>query len=421
MSRSRRLLFISSRYLFPTDSGGKIRTVDILRGMKGGAFHVTLASPRPNDAMTAHHRAEIESVCDLFVSWPEAPRSALFHWTRMRHIVSNLPVAVVTTESEAGRRIIAPELDRKPHVVVVDFPHAAVLATPPYPCASVLFTHNVEAEIFRRHAEVARNPVIRAIWHNQASKMERYERELLPRFSTVVAVADRDREFFRRKFGVDNVSVIPTGVDLGYFTCRAVEQGEGRTVVFTGSMDWMANIDGVEYLMDAVWPIVSRQRPDVRCVIVGRSPPAGLVERARARGLKWEFTGFVDDVRPLVWNAHVYVIPLRVGGGTRIKVYEAMAMGCPVVSTRIGVEGLPVEAGRHFLEADSAESLAAAIVSLLDDPARRARLSQDARKFVEENMSSHRVAQAFEEICIGAARNTGAAVTAGAPSGAAKP
>ena len=416
MSRLLRLLFVSSRYLFPADSGGKIRTVNILRGMKGGAFEITLASPlpaytRPGDP------AETRSICDRFVGWPETTRGALFQWTRMRHLVSNLPVAVATDDSEAGRRTIARELERRPDIMVVDFPHAAVLAPPPYPCPGVMFTHNVEAEIFRRHSEIARNPLKRAIWSNQTAKMERYERELLRKFTSVVAVADRDKEHFERVYGVGNVSTIPTGVDLNYFTyagSAALENGDGGTVVFTGSMDWMANVDGVEFFMDAVWPAVSRARPGARCVIVGRSPPRNLVERARALRLNWEFTGFVDDVRPFVHNAHVYVIPLRVGGGTRIKVYEAMAMGCPVVSTRIGVEGLPVEHDRHYLEADSADAMAAAVLLLLDDRERSARLSLQARKYVEENMSARRAAQVFEQICLRAGQTADAIEASGA-------
>ena len=266
-----------------------------------------------------------------------------------------------------------------------------------------MFTHNVEAEIFHRHAKVDRSWLKRAIWRNQADKMQRYERELLPRFTAVVAVAERDRDYFHRHYGIDNVSVIPTGVDLDYFAYRgsaALSDGDGGTVVFTGSMDWMANIDGVEFFMDAVWPAVARARPRAKCVIVGRSPPQFLVERARARQLNWEFTGFVDDVRPFVHNAHVYVIPLRVGGGTRIKVYEAMAMGCPVVSTRIGVEGLPVETERHFVEADTADAMATAVISLLGNQERRKQFSLEARRLVEENMSARRAAQAFEEICL---------------------
>src|SRR5687768_4092743 len=153
MSLRRRLLFVSSRYLFPTDSGGKIRTVNILRGMKGGSFEITLASPCPAGAET---RApdETRDVCDRFVGWPAEVRGAFFHWSRMRHLASPLPIPVATDRSEAGRRAVAHELERRPDVVVVDFPHAAVLAPPPYLCAGVMFTHNVEAEIFHRHAHI---------------------------------------------------------------------------------------------------------------------------------------------------------------------------------------------------------------------------------------------------------------------------
>src|SRR6266542_97817 len=183
MNMRSRLLFVSSRYLFPADSGGKIRTVNILRGMKGGAFEITLASPMPPQGVNGA-APEITAVCDRFAGWPAPIRGSQFRLSRMRHIVSHVPVAVATDRSESGRRTIRGELESKPDHVVVDFPHAAVLAPPPYACGSVMFTHNVEAEIFRRHAEVARNPIRRAIWRDQAKKMERYERDLLPRYTT---------------------------------------------------------------------------------------------------------------------------------------------------------------------------------------------------------------------------------------------
>jgi len=396
-----RLLFLSPRYLFPADSGGKIRTVSILRGLLGGAFEVHLVSPLPASALAAEP-AQLAQVCDHFTGWHAPARGAAFQWTRMRHLVCGLPVAVATDYSRAGRRAVDEALSRRPDLIVVDFPHAAVLAPGPYPCASVLFTHNVEAEIFRRHAETARDPLRRAVWRSQAAKMARYERALLGRFDAVVAVAERDREHFGRAYGANNVSVIPTGVDLDYFAYSptpALEPAEPASVVFTGSMDWMANIDGIEYFMEQVWPEVARVRPDAKFVVVGRQPPPALVERAASRGLNWEFTGFVDDVRPYVRRAHAYVIPLRVGGGTRIKVYEAMALGCPVVSTRIGVEGLPVEDGKHFAAADKPDDMAASILSLLERNDERSRLSAAARRFVEESVSAASAAKVFEQIC----------------------
>ena len=396
-----RLLFVSTRYLFPTDSGGKIRTASILRGMRGGAFELLLTSPLP-DSDRAVDTTALQEVCDQFIGWRANARGAAFHWTRMRHLTSRLPVAVATDDSPLGRKILAEQLRQKPDLLVIDFPHAAVLAPPPYPCPSVLFTHNVEAEIFRRHAEAARDPVHRAVWRNQARKMARFEGDLLGQFSAVVAVADRDRDHFRSAYGATNVFVIPTGVDFDHFTFAPpppVEEPDGGTLVFTGSMDWLANSDGIEHFMDHVWPLVARARPRVKFVVVGRSPSPRLIERARSRRLAWTFTGFVDDVRPYVRQAHAYVIPLRVGGGTRIKVYEAMAMGCPVVSTRIGVEGLPLEDGRHFVAADRPADMAAAILSLLADNERRQRISCDARRLVEENMSAANAARVFEQIC----------------------
>lgn len=400
-SRRPRLLFVSPRYLYPADSGGKIRTVSILRGLRGGAFEVHLASPLPRAGAPLDSR-ELGEICDRFIGWPAAAHGALFQWTRLRHLASALPVSVATDYSRAGRRTVAAELRRKPDLVVVDFPHAAMLAPPPYPCPSVLFTHNVEAEIFQRHAEAAADPVRRAVWRRQAAKMVRYERELLARFTAVVAVAERDREHFRRAYGAQNVSVIPTGVDLEYFAYAPTPPlaADARaTVVFTGAMDWMANIDGIEFFMDHVWPLVTQARADARFIVVGRNPPAALVERAAARKLNWTFTGFVDDVRPFVRSAHAYVIPLRVGGGTRIKVYEAMALGCPVVSTKIGVEGLPLEPGRQYMEADAPGDMAAALLALLDDNEARARLSRGARGFVEHTVMAASAARVFEGIC----------------------
>jgi polysaccharide biosynthesis protein PslH len=401
-----RLLFLSPRYLFPADSGGKIRTASILRGLRGGAFEVHLVSPLPESSSPVD-TAQLEQICDRFTGWPAPKRGAAFQWTRMRHLVSALPVAVATDCSRAGRRTVAEQLNGNPDLMVVDFPHAAVLTPWPYPCPSVLFTHNVEAEIFQRHAQTARDSLRRALWRSQAAKMIQYEKALLGRFDAVVTVAERDREHFRRAYGANNVSVIPTGVDLQYFSYSptpVLEREEAATVVFTGSMDSMANIDGIEYFMDQVWPEIARVRPEARFVVVGRQPPASLVKRAAARRLNWEFTGFVDDVRSYVRGAHAYVIPLRVGGGTRIKVYEAMALGCPVVSTRIGVEGLPVEDGKQFLAAEGPAEMAASILLLLERNDERARLSAAARGFVEESVSTASAAKVFEQVCLQALR-----------------
>src|SRR6185295_7599695 len=159
-------------------------------------------------------------------------------------------------------------------------------------------------------------------------------------------------------------------------------------------MDWDANVDGIRHFLTESWPLIQAERPDAQFVVVGRRPPAALVEQARAlRGVR--FTGFVDDVRPYVRAAHAFVIPLRIGGGTRIKAFEAMAMGCPVVSTGIGIEGLDVTPDEHFLLCTDAASQARAVLELLKDAALRQGLAGRARECVESRFGHRVAAQVF--------------------------
>lgn len=396
-----RLLFVSPRFLFPMDQGGKIRTGNILRGMHGGAFEVTLASPAPADV--ARFGADIAAACDRFVSWPEQPPSRL---RRFGALASRLPVAAATDRSAAGSRCIAGLLTEKPDVVVVDFPHADVLMPPHLDTASVMFTHNVEAEIFERHAARAKG-VWQAVWSDQHRKMRRFEQATLRKFDRVVAVSSRDAQVLADRYGLARVAEIDTGVDLDFFAAAPPEAAgdpgpDGGTLVFTATMSWAANVEGIHFLLDEVWPLLLRARPQLKAVIIGRNPPAALAEKVQSRNLAVTLTGFVDDVRPYVAQSHVYVIPLWVGSGTRIKAFEAMAMGRPVVSTTLGIEGLPVTDGEHFLRADDAETFARAILALLDDAGLRTRIAGAARNLMQAKFSWSQVARQFEAICLDA-------------------
>ena len=394
-----RLLVVSPRFLFPLDQGGRIRTANTLRHMKGGTFHITLASPAPADA--ARFAAQTASVCDRFLSWPEPRLSGL---GKIAALLGQLPVSVASDGSERGRAVVANALAEEPDAVLVDFPHAAVLMPAAMRQPSILFTHNVETEIFARHASVARG-LRRLVWRDQTRKMRRFEAETLRAFDRVIAVSERDAAALRSSFGLERVEAVETGVDTAYYDFRSrpgPPPEDGGTVVFTGSMDSRSNVDGIEFLMHEIWPLVLRRRPAARAVVAGRNPPERLAAAAKARGFDWSFTGFVDDVRPFVAEADVYVIPLRVGSGTRIKVFEAMAMGCPVVSTRLGAEGLDVTPGEHLLTADLAAGFAEAILRLLDDPELAGQLARAARDMVASRYSWPHVTRRFERICMDA-------------------
>lgn len=394
----KRLLVLSPRFLFPLDQGGRIRTANTLRHMKGGAFHLTLLSPAPADA--DRWAAETAGLCDRFVSWPE-PHASLPR--KVVALAGRTPVTVASDASPQGQSIVAAELARGADAILVDFPHAAVLLPPHLAVPAILFTHNVEAEIFARHAEVANGPM-KLIWRDQARKMRRFEREAIARCQKVIAVSERDARALERTYGIAGVEPIETGVDTEFYAYNAPSPApaKGGTVVFTGSMDSRSNIDGIEFLMEEVWPKLLEQRPEARAIIAGRNPPERLVEAAKSRGYDWTFTGFVDDVRPFVETGHVYAIPLRVGSGTRIKVFEAMAMGCPVVSTPLGVEGLDVTDEENFLRADDAGSFAAALARILADPVLQRRLSTTARHLVTTRFGWDVVTKRFEQICLSA-------------------
>jgi glycosyltransferase involved in cell wall biosynthesis len=423
-----RLLFVSPRFLFPLDEGGKVRTAGILRAMKGGVFDITLAAPAPPDA--ARFAADIDTVCDRFVSWPAKEGSISFLKKRnkkllflrsksflvlffkkellpLRRILGVLgpdPVSAASDRSAAGRRIVATALGEHYHVLVADFPHSSVLLPAVLPPASVMFTHNVEAEILERHATVATG-WRRMVWRREAAKMRRFEADSLRRFNTVIAVSARDAAALASRYNLPNVARIDTGVDLEYYR-YAPPRDTATTVVFSGALDSRSNIDGIEFMLRDVWPLVAVRMPSARMLLVGRNPPPHLVAEAKSAGLNWHFTGTVEDTRPHLAQGDVAAIPLRVGSGTRLKAFEAMAMGLPVVSTTLGVEGLGL-APDHYVAADTAEGFASALCDLLTDPTRRKTLAESGRAVLEELYGWNRIGQQFEAICAEAMKKGG--------------
>jgi glycosyltransferase involved in cell wall biosynthesis len=189
------------------------------------------------------------------------------------------------------------------------------------------------------------------------------------------------------------LTVVPTGVDVEYF--RPLDDEIENTLVFTGSMDWLPNEDGICYFAQEILPKIRREIPNVKLNIVGRKPSARLQALARGDVNHIHLTGWVDDIRPHLGQGAVCVVPLRIGSGTRLKIFEAMAMAKAVVSTTIGAEGLPVQHGSEILLADTPDAFAESVVILLRDNARRKTLGRAARELVESKYSWASVARQF--------------------------
>jgi polysaccharide biosynthesis protein PslH len=264
-------------------------------------------------------------------------------------------------------------------VIVCDFAAAGGVIPWELPCPKVLFTHNVEAQIWNRHYQVARNPIWKLVCWREYRSMARAERAYLERADHVLSVSEADRELFSTVISRAKITVIPTGVDADYFHPSDTTENPGE-LVFTGSMDWLANEDAIYYFVEQVLPLIRRDVPEATLTVVGRRPSPRLQALA-ATTPSLRVTGRVEDIRPYVWRAAVYVVPLRVGGGTRLKIFEAMAMGKAIVSTAVGAEGLNVRSGQDIVLADDPPSFAERVVHLLQhEPERRALGEAAARK-----------------------------------------
>ncbi|MGQ0634371.1 MAG: glycosyltransferase [Planctomycetaceae bacterium] len=397
---SLRILFLHKQILFPRDTGGKIRALNVLQHLAADHEITYACNLRPGEEQ---HLAEMQRLglrMETVAGEPSRRGSLRFYADAACNVLSRRPFSVNRNYDGRLRARVAELLrDETYDVLICDcaqmVPHARGLRAR----VNVLFQHNVEAQILQRHAEVAMNPLKRLYMRVEHAKMARFERDCGRHFDRVIAVSERDRQTFEMAYGWKHVAVIDTAVDTDYFQpCGQAQDGD--RVTFIGSMDWMPNQDGVKFFVDSVWPLVRQLRPSARFQIVGRSPPAEIAALQRAAGV--EVLGGVPDVRPYLRDAAVVVVPLLVGGGTRLKIYEAMASGRAVVSTAIGAEGLPLTPGEHFLQADHAEAFAAAVVNLLEDRALRERLGRTADRFVRDRFGSATVARQFEAICISA-------------------
>jgi glycosyltransferase involved in cell wall biosynthesis len=226
--------------------------------------------------------------------------------------------------------------------------------------------------------------------------MRRYEARACEQARLTIAVSDADRRLLAAAAPGACVRAVPTGVDVDYFAPDGVAEIPGR-LVFTGSMDWYPNEDGIVHFIEDVLPRVRRAVPAATLTVVGRNPSARLRAVAEAAGA--QVTGLVDDVRPHMADAAVYVVPLRIGGGTRLKIFEALSMAKAVVSTTVGAEGLPLAPGQHFLQADEPAAFAEAVTVLLGDSARRRAIGAAGRRLVEERYSWSKVVDEFENRC----------------------
>lgn len=386
------------------DTGGKIRTGKLLQKLKG-VFDVTLVS-HFDPSKDAPHLHLIEQLCHAY--YPVARRettkySATFYLELFTRLFSRYPITVIGDYSKALEEKILDLIQRfRYDLLICDFLQPSLNFRKVRGHPSVLFQHNIESVIPRRHQEVARNLVMKMFWWMQWRKMRHYEKEACRKFTGIITVSEIDKQKLVEQYAVQNVYAIPTGVDTNYF-CPREDKRIPHSLVFTGSMDWLPNEDAIIFFARDILQKIKQQVPDITFTVVGRNPSRRLLHELKNHP-EVRVTGWVSDIRPYISRHALYIVPLRIGGGTRIKIYEAMAMGKAVVSTSVGSEGLPVRHGENVIIADDPERFSNAIVELLRCPEKRRKMEMAAREFVRQNCSWDSAAKTFADICSAVAK-----------------
>jgi glycosyltransferase involved in cell wall biosynthesis len=371
---------LDEEFPFPLNSGKRLRSFHLVTRLARD-FRITYvahANPDAEELRLATDALRQAGVTVVPVDYRIPPKEGLGFYARLVvNLASRLPYSVATHTSAAMRaamdRLVATDPPDLWHCEWT--PYAQAMAN--RPGRWVVMAHNVESLIWQRYTETERNPLKRWFLRRQWRRFERFEAWAYSAATRAVAVSPEDAALMRDRFGAPAPAVVENGVDTAAFRPDPHTPHDPARILFLGSLDWRPNQDGVRVLIDDVFPRVKQAEPTARVMVVGRKPPAWLKELANQPGV--ELHADVPDVRPFLHQSGVLAVPLRVGGGSRLKILEALATGLPVVTTTVGVEGLRLSGGEHCAVADTAEAFAAALTESIRRPAAAAEMAARGR------------------------------------------
>ncbi len=327
---------------------------------------------------------ELARFCARVRSFPIVSDRSRWHWAALAALtfVRATPYDVNWLDSPAlWSHLAALAASESFDLIHIDtiglMPYARLFAGVPV----VLNHHNIESQMMWRRSEREPAQWKRLYFRREASKLEVLERAVCPGVAVNLVVSELDASRLREVAARARISVVDNGVDIHYFEPRIHDGGLAGGLVFAGGMNWYPNREAVLFLIGEIWPALLADRPDRRVTILGQSPPDELV--AAARDPRVMVPGFVPDVRPYIGAASIYICPIRDGGGTRLKVLDALAMAKPLVATGLAVEGLGLEEEVHYLRAETPAEYVRQIRRLEADVALRERLARAGRALVE--------------------------------------
>ncbi|HQO57936.1 MAG TPA: glycosyltransferase [Candidatus Omnitrophota bacterium] len=342
---------------------------------------------------------EVSRIADVIQAPPPVQREG--KWWNYFYLLSSLfcirPRCVGMRRSKAMQKMVRKLIpEKKIDLIFCDSVYYAV-NLPSSKTRVVLNEHNLESKLLERALIFKKNPLSRFLLTDQLRKLKKYEEETWPFSDLVLMCSEIDRKEAECRCSKDvRFSVIPNGVDVSFFHLPDRDIPEINKIIFTAEMGWYPNVDAVLYFDKYIYPFIKKEVPDIQIDIVGKNPDLKVKELAM-RDSSFRVTGFVDDIRPYVYSSAVYIVPLRIGSGTRLKILEAMAMGKAVVSTTIGAEGIEVTDGKDIFIADDPREFADRVIDLLKNPDKRKAMGLNGRKLVEQKYTWEVIGEKLEQ------------------------
>ena len=389
-----KILFLSPTVPFPLTDGGRIRVFNLLKQIAVKSDVTLLAlETQLTDIEGVTELQQLGIQVYLVPNAPTLPR--LSFGTLLNAFLKRQPITVARYALPAYRQkfrelVAAENFD----LVHYEMFHMAQFQTE-VDLPSVLSQQNVDSAIWRRLCGETANPFYKFAYWTQQLAFQRYERVLSPKFDAVTCTSAIDAAVFQRHCAADTIEIIPNGVDVTHYQPDFTSEATAH-LIYIGSMDWYPNEDAVAFFADEVLPRIQENVPDVQFSIVGGNPSARVQRLAEREGVV--VTGRVPEIKPYFAEATVFVVPLRIGSGTRLKILEALAMGKAIVSTAVGAEGLDLKDGEEIFIADAPTTFADAVTRLLTDASLRRRIGENGRARVERDYDWRSIGEKLHQL-----------------------
>ena len=379
-----KILFLSPTVPFPLTDGGRIRVFNLLKQLAQKCDVTLLAlETQPTDAEGVVELQHLGIQVHLVLNAQTLPRVSF--GTLVTAFFKRHPITVARYNLPAYRHKFRTLIETG----TFDLVHYEMLHTAQFHTETrlpgVLSQQNVDSAIWRRLCAETTNPFYKYVYWTQQRAFQRYERVMTPKFAAVTCTSDIDRAVFERHLSLEsrgNIEIIPNGVDVTHYHPNFTREAAAH-LIYIGSMDWYPNEDAVSFFADDMFPKIQEKVPDVKFSIVGGNPSKRVQKLADRHGIV--VTGRVPDIKPYFEETTVFVVPLRIGSGTRLKILEALAMGKAIVSTSVGAEGLALRDGEEIFIADAPVTFAEAVIRLLTDQPLRRRIGENGRARVEQD------------------------------------